>query len=423
MFSFITIIAIALLTGNVFSNIPWLSQQQPTKTLVAQKSVKAATSNSVLIFAEPIVKSDLPVGQFDITIRMSTNGNDIAGIEMVLKSSSSSTLELTGFTPSPNPISGYSASFLTIANQPLSSGELYLYAGVNPTNSVFTGDSNNTLTLGTLHARMKKIGTENLLVDVNTSVTSHSNASILVANAGGQIGTYTVPGPTNTPTPIPTNTPVPTPTATPVTAAPVIPTTAPLVTVVPSATPLPTALPTCSVSFAFPASITPNTDVPITLTLVSPTDASNSIWGYSTLYELDSQGKVLGSLGGCPNNTCTIPAAKNTAGAHRIQFAVRDAQGYNDQAIKLPGQAEGQIWCTTQGTSTFTSATTPTNTPVCPGKIKGDSNNDCKVDEADYQAWFTEITTGTGTTADFNGNGLTDVLDFNIWRKNFFNLR
>lgn len=243
-------IFIGLLIAGIIS-IPlfYFGNEKIADNQAPKKSVKAATSNTVFIYAQPTFNDKLPVGQFDITITMGTQGNDIAGIELMLKSSSVSTLELTGFTPAQNPIPNYAGSFATIVNQPLSSGELYRYAVVNPTSTnVFTGNENDILTLGVLHAKMKKVGTANLLVEINSSVVTNSTTPISVANAGGFIGTYTVPAPpTATPVPptavpsVPTATPVP---PTPTAAQTYVPPAAPTATTAPAA-PTTTGTPVC----------------------------------------------------------------------------------------------------------------------------------------------------------------------------------
>lgn len=258
---------IGLLVGIILT-VPFLSsqpQQKPKSSEKSHKSVKAA-SNTVSFSATPASNANLPVGQFDIVIRMETNQNDIAGVELVLKSSSASTLELIGFTPAAKPIPNYKESFMTISNQSLSSGELYRYAAVNPTNSVFTGDTNGILTLGTLHARMKKIGTANLLVDANSSVVTTSTTPISVANAGSFIGTYTVPAPPTATLIPPTATPVPAvPTATPVLPTPTsvsVYTPPQVVTPIPSNTPpagpTATTAPACPPKSAGNANAGPN---------------------------------------------------------------------------------------------------------------------------------------------------------------------
>ncbi len=54
--------------------------------------------------------------------------------------------------------------------------------------------------------------------------------------------------------------------------------------------------------------------------------------------------------------------------------------------------------------------------------LGGDANNDAKVDEQDYQVWFSyylQNSSGGAGTGDFNTDGTVDGIDFAIWRKNY----
>lgn len=60
--------------------------------------------------------------------------------------------------------------------------------------------------------------------------------------------------------------------------------------------------------------------------------------------------------------------------------------------------------------------------PACPRKAEGDADCDGQITLADYEIWrkenFGELTT---KTADFNGDGVVDMVDFNIWQAHYPN--
>ncbi len=77
-------------------------------------------------------------------------------------------------------------------------------------------------------------------------------------------------------------------------------------------------------------------------------------------------------------------------------------------------------------------AATPTRTPTpitptisptssaCGNKTKGDSNCDNKIDIVDFEIWRKEfMKTLTTSTSDFNSDAKVDLVDFEIWRKGF----
>lgn len=58
--------------------------------------------------------------------------------------------------------------------------------------------------------------------------------------------------------------------------------------------------------------------------------------------------------------------------------------------------------------------------PVCTTKIKGDGNCDGMTNLSDFEIWRKEYSGESSTIeADFNGNSTTDLSDFEIWRKGF----
>lgn len=52
-------------------------------------------------------------------------------------------------------------------------------------------------------------------------------------------------------------------------------------------------------------------------------------------------------------------------------------------------------------------------------KSSGDANDDCVIDNADFDLWLTEFTGIESTLdADFNESGVVDLVDYEIWRRN-----
>lgn len=65
----------------------------------------------------------------------------------------------------------------------------------------------------------------------------------------------------------------------------------------------------------------------------------------------------------------------------------------------------------------------PTSTPMpgCPSKNKGDANCNNVIDLIDFEIWRKEFTGSLQTkNADFNISGAVDIVDFELWRKGMF---
>lgn len=62
--------------------------------------------------------------------------------------------------------------------------------------------------------------------------------------------------------------------------------------------------------------------------------------------------------------------------------------------------------------------------PICkktPQKSFGDADNNCLVDEADYEIWKREFSRKEfSRNGDFNGDNNVNLIDYEIWRKNFY---
>ncbi len=63
---------------------------------------------------------------------------------------------------------------------------------------------------------------------------------------------------------------------------------------------------------------------------------------------------------------------------------------------------------------------TPTLPPACPNKVYGDANCDSLTNLSDFEVWRKEFTGDANTRdADFGNNNTVDLTDFEIWRKGF----
>lgn len=309
----LSVVVILIVTGIV---ILFLGQNQDTRS-------RATAGDPVKFYLDPegaITKA--PGEKFTAKLYLNTgNDNNISAVAPVITSSDGSVLQITGFIPETN-----NPPLNTVIVNKLENNNTYLrYIVVNK--SIDNVLPSPNILLGTIELTAGTAGTAKLRISTETRAT----------NATFYDSAISLGLPINN---ILDNTDLAT-----VTVA---------VAVV--------AAPTCEVSFTFPQAITPNTDVPITVTQAAPV-TSDSVWEYSTLYELDNQGQVIGSLGGCPNNICNLPAVKNTTGAHRVQFAVRDEETYGTDK-KLPGQTEQKIWCKTQGNDTFTTGAATSANPA-----------------------------------------------------------
>lgn len=245
-------VIIGLLVG-VILTIPFLpiqhQQQKPNMLKKNQKSVKAASSASVSINANPTSNLNAALGTQLNTLRMQTNGNDISAYDIYIKSSDPSVLQIDRFVSSSDPIPGFTGQFLLLKSEKLDNGQTYHFIGVNPTNNVFTGDNSNILSLGTLYANLIKQGQARLTLDPRSTVTGRITGELSVSNAGGVLVDIAVP----TATPVaPTATPVPAvaPTITsvplnPTSAETYVPPAAPTATTAPAA-PTATGTPVCA---------------------------------------------------------------------------------------------------------------------------------------------------------------------------------
>ncbi len=62
----------------------------------------------------------------------------------------------------------------------------------------------------------------------------------------------------------------------------------------------------------------------------------------------------------------------------------------------------------------------PTPTPICSLNVQGDANCDGLMNLVDFEIWRKEFTGSLNTkTADFNSDSMINIIDFEIWRKSF----
>lgn len=228
-------VIIGLLVG-VILTIPFLpiqhQQQKPNMLKKNQKSVKAASSASVSINANPTSNLNAALGTQLNTLRVQTNGNDISAYDIYIKSSDPSVLQIDRFVSSSDPIPGFTGQFLLLKSEKLDNNQTYHFIGVNPTNNVFTGDNSNILSLGTLYANLVKQGQARFTLDPRSTVTGRITGELSVSNAGGVLVDIAV----STPTPVPTNTPL-APTVAPAAPTPTTPATGPTATTAPTCPP------------------------------------------------------------------------------------------------------------------------------------------------------------------------------------------
>ena len=70
-----------------------------------------------------------------------------------------------------------------------------------------------------------------------------------------------------------------------------------------------------------------------------------------------------------------------------------------------------------------TIAPTPIPTSCIKSKSKGNADGNCIININDYRIWFQNFTgIITNNSADFNNDGTTDIVDYNIYRNNFYEL-
>lgn len=119
------------------------------------------------------------------------------------------------------------------------------------------------------------------------------------------------------------------------------------------------------------------------------------------------------------SNFSSYGFSKFTVTATQItsQFVNNSAGGYSDSFTITKGAVNP--------TATPTPGTNPTATPVpgCPLKSTGDANCDGKKDLIDFEIWRQEFTNvRTTKTADFDGTGTVTIVDFEIWRRGAYGI-
>jgi hypothetical protein len=76
---------------------------------------------------------------------------------------------------------------------------------------------------------------------------------------------------------------------------------------------------------------------------------------------------------------------------------------------------------TTEVTLPVALSPTIADCPIPLEKKYGNANNDCAIDESDLNIWITEYQSyEIRAMADFNSDGTVDLVDFEIWRRNFY---
>lgn len=92
-------------------------------------------------------------------------------------------------------------------------------------------------------------------------------------------------------------------------------------------------------------------------------------------------------------------------------------QGWKSGEVYVKGVDNGSYNCAQSGLN----FTCPTPAPACSNKNQGDANCDGIIDDLDYQEWKedyknTREICSPGKRTDFNGDGCSTLIDFEIWR-------
>lgn len=92
-----------------------------------------------------------------------------------------------------------------------------------------------------------------------------------------------------------------------------------------------------------------------------------------------------------------VPASKNTSAPSTTSLSKTTAAGSTSPSVQSFGSTGG----------------------TCETKSKGDANCDGLIDLVDFRIWVTEYSSGSGTSSDFNGDGVVSFADFSILRDTY----
>lgn len=220
--------------------------------------------------------------------------------------------------------------------------------------------------------------------------------------------TNTLIAPTNTPMlPTATNTPKP-PTNTPVPPTPTFTPTRTL-TNTPTNTPLPPTIRFSSATFT----VNENASSATITVILSAASGQSVTVNYATSNGTATAGSDYTATSGTltfnpgqTSRTFTVPI-------------IDDSLNEVDETVNLTLSNPSNATLGSPATATLTIID---SYPACPRKAEGDADCDGQITLADYEIWrkenFGELTT---KTADFNGDGVVDMVDFNIWQAHYPN--
>lgn len=130
---------------------------------------------------------------------------------------------------------------------------------------------------------------------------------------------------------------------------------------------------------------------------------------------------------------CSDLFGQNSTECSRVFSAMQaveiDQQPENDQTgakcIGVAAKTPSCVGVTQIPTATFTptpATTTPTPTGTsCPRRTNGDADCDNDTDLVDFEIWRKEyLKINIGRTADFDADGQVSISDFQVWRKGYF---
>ena len=245
----------------------------------------------------------------------------------------------------------------------------------------------------------------------NISVSGTTN-KLKFDNGTIQAGTYTFVAPTSVP--VPTNTPVP-----------------------PSPTPIPTLPPGCRIDGNTGATVCyPTTPTNVTANTIYDASSISISWSpvagatsYTIKRATTSGGPYIIIKTGHTSNTYTDSGLTHNQKYYYVVHAVNNygSSAASDEVSALAIAAPTATPTPRPPTSTPTiiPTATPTRVPTatprpCP-KAKGDANCDFSIDLVDFEIWRKEFTGEKASLdADFNSDSHIDLIDYEIWRKNFF---
>lgn len=94
----------------------------------------------------------------------------------------------------------------------------------------------------------------------------------------------------------------------------------------------------------------------------------------------------------------------------------------NEVVDNLPDNVLKKVWWGTEEADCKTACLAAKKDINCTKKSLGDANCDDKINEIDYNIWVRELQkTDDNITADFNGDKVSNVIDFSIWKANVSN--